>query len=130
MKIYAPYQYPDPELFEVLSLDQGNRIAVTARYHRVEDGRDLLAHVPVYLDAPLKNAPDGALLIDIWSDDDDRDWLASTVFVMNEDVAELAQSRVFGGWQGVGLLPLMIVVAQELTGWTRKMSGLERVEVW
>ena len=130
MHIYAPYQYPAPELFEHFQLSPDRHVAITARYHRNVDDRDLVMQIPVTADAPLRDDPDGALLIDVWSDDEERDWLASTVFVMNEDQARLERISIFGDWQSRGLFALMIIVAQELMGWSRTLSGLDQAEVW
>ena len=130
MQVYAPYQYPEPELFEPFLLSPDRQVAFTARYHRKVDGRDLIMQIPVTDDAPLRDGPDGTLLIDVWTVGDERDWLASTVFVMNEDQAHLERISIFGNWRSRGLFALMIVVAQELTGWSRTLSGLDQAQVW
>lgn len=130
MQVYAPYQYPEPKLFEPFQLSSDRQVAITARYHHKVDNRDVIMQIPVTADAPLLGRTDGALLIDLWSNDEERDWLASTVFVMNEGQAHLDRISIFGDWRLRGLFALMIVVAQELMGWSKTLSGLNQAEVW
>ena len=126
MQIYAPYQYPDPEMFRAVSIGKETEVFITVRFHTCADGKDFLMDVNPDTHGILKDIPHGNLLIDLWSDDSGDDWIASTVFVATSDSLELAVSRAFGKWRNMGLVNLMAIRAQDVTGWTREIFEMDR----
>ncbi|WP_107497011.1 hypothetical protein [Thalassobius sp. I31.1] len=126
MQIYAPYQYPDPEIFRPVSIGKDTELFITIRFHTCAEEKDFIMDVNPDTLGILKDIPHGNLLIDLWSDDTGEDWIASTVFKATSDTLELAESRAFGKWRNMGLVNLMTIRAQDVTGWTREIFEMER----
>ena len=72
---------------------------------------------------------DGVELLDVWAEDN-SDWIASTVFFLSGDNIALREARTFGRWRNKGLVNLMTTVVQNITGWTKEISGHRWTDVW
>lgn len=128
MIIYAPNEYPAPQHYHELDYATDEPLSMSVRYHTVEGGRDRYTHLDQIINPVFRDRNDGALLLDVWSADRDR--VASTVFFIRGDNLALREARTFGRWREKGLVCLMTVVAQRLTGWTKQTSGHRWVDVW
>lgn len=130
MIIYAPHEYPAPQHYHQLDYTFDEPLSVSVRYHNIDGGNDIFQHVDQITDPILRYHDDGALLLDVWNNDNDRDWVASTIFFIDGNHLALREARTFGRWRDKGLVHLMTVVAQTLTGWTKQTSGHRWVDVW
>lgn len=130
MIIYPPNEYPAPLHYHALIYSTEGSLSVSARYHTVERGEDQYTHLDQLIDPVLRHQNGGALLIDVWTDDIERDWVASTAFFITGDDLALREARTFGQWRDRGLVCLMTSVAQNLTGWGKQVSGHRWVDVW
>ncbi|WP_039017565.1 hypothetical protein [Halocynthiibacter namhaensis] len=126
MQIYAPYQYPDPEMFCAVNVGKDTKAFITIRFHTCAEGKDFIMDVNPDTHDILKDIPHGNLLIDLWSDAAGDDWIASSVFKVTSDTLELSESRAFGDRRNSGLIDLMATRAQNITGNARGLTGMER----
>lgn len=130
MIIYSPNEYPSPEYYHQLDYSADEPLSISARYHQIDGAIDSYVHLNQLNNPVLRYHDDGALLLDIWTTDRDRDWVASTIFFVTGDDMALREARTFGRWRDRGLICLMTVVAQRLTGWSKQTSSHRWVDVW
>lgn len=129
MIIYAPNEYPTPLYHVELPCAASEPLTMSVRHHVIVGAEDQFMHFDQLTVPVLKYTDDGALLLDVWANDN-TDWIASTIFVLSGDHLALREARTFGRWRNMGLVHLMTSVAQNLTGWTKQTSGHRWIDVW
>lgn len=130
MQIYAPRDYPAPDIFKPILDDGYNDLFITIRFHTVAEDYDFVLNADPDVPGYLSGVPHGNLLTDIWSDQDGEDWVASTVFKVTTKTLELAISRAFGDWRNKGLIDLMATRAETIIGDGQVLAGMENSTDW
>lgn len=129
MIIYQPNQYPAPKHYIDLHYATAETLSISIRQHLIEDGKDQYRHLDQHSEPVLKYTDNCALLLDVWAEDN-SDWIASTVFFLSGDHIALREARTFGRWRNKGLVNLMTTVVQNITGWTKEVTGHRWIDVW
>ncbi|PJI91279.1 hypothetical protein BC777_0103 [Yoonia maricola] len=129
MIIYAPNEYPAPLYHIDLACAAPEPLTMSVRHHVTVGAEDQFMHFDQLTVPVLQYTDDGALLLDVWAESN-SDWVASTIFLLTADHLALREARTFGRWREMGLVHLMTSVAQNLTGWTKQISGHRWANVW
>lgn len=120
---------PDSMLCQIIELNPTTAVTIRARHAKIYDGKSVALPVPTDQGAALIDETTGDLFFDVWPTHGPEECLFLASFEITADAVELYDTEAKSGWEGSGLLQLLAVIAQGLTGWTRPLTGMDRGNV-
>lgn len=123
-------ELPDPLLLEPMQLTNDIVLSLSIRFYPDDEPCDLVFHYDPKLENIFDNEDVGHLHLDVWSMDDPDRLLANVTLLAEEDLFAVRDVYVDPEWRNRGLISYMLAVAQNLSGWSRIITGLEWVNVW
>lgn len=123
-------ELPAPILFEPLELTDHSNMLVSIRFSSIENALDIVTHINPKGIRQLDDSDAGYLLIDVWSKSEPEKLIANITFLVEDNLFAVRDIHVDQEWRNKGLLCIMIAIVQNISGWSRNISGLEWTNVW
>lgn len=82
------------------------------------------------LEGIFDNEDVGHLMLDVWSVSEPDRLIANVTLLAEEDLFAVRDIYVDPEWRNRGLISYMLANAQNISGWSRIITGLEWVNVW
>jgi len=119
--------FEDPIWFERADLRCEGDLYITARY--LPEGRapDPCFHLDAKATGAIGPNEAGTLLIDLWATETTHDRIASMQIQFSPSTAAIDDGYVRGDYKGTGFPHLLVAIAQNLSGWTRGVTGFQHL---
>ena len=121
---------PQPLLIEPLHLTDNIVLSLSIRFHPDGEPIDSIIHYHPKDEGIFDNEDVGHLMLDVWSISEPDRLIANVTLLAEEDLFAVRDIYVDPEWRNRGLISYMLANAQNLSGWSRIITGLEWVNVW
>lgn len=123
-------EIPQPLLIEPLHLTNDTILSISIRFHPEGEADDYIIHYFPTDEGIFNNDDVGYLYLDVWSVSDPDRLIANVTLLAEEDLFAVREIFVDPEWINRGLISYMLANAQNLSGWSRTISGVEWFNTW